>query len=884
MQLRSVRVRNIRSYEAAELRLPPGTTLLVGDVGAGKTSLLYAVEMTLFGFAEVDPTYLIRHHAPQAEVALTLAEGNHTYELRRRFRRRMVRGRESFQLESSVYSEDGVTRTYSATELRQRTIDLLGFPDNPSPRAHSDLWRWAVYIPQERMREVLAQNPSERLETVRKALGLEQFRLAAENAQLAAQELTRRSERRSAEAAGLAHYADEVRRWEAEAQRSSEEGQRARQAEADERFALDAADSTVRTLDGEVTRGEAARGEIDELGRREELLTVALERLESRRGEVTRRREELRRALSSRLQLEQELVQAVDSVSRLRTTREALRTEAAQRQGERGALEAARAAARAGEENLTAVDRELHQLTAEETAKAAELDRVQSEGPVREPPAPTPRSPGALGEELERVQAETDRRAGELARAELVGRDIDELLQQGRCPRCHQAVRPQEFEGHRDEAAQAVEAARQALANVVERRRGLEEERRSRERFERAHLSWVHAEERRSVARARFAEARDRRHTLEERRGRLVAERDSARQRARSLEPLAAEYEALVRRAEALDTDIEAAANRRQLLSTRVDRLAQATDELARLEGEEERLRIDRGERETERQELTARRAERDAIVRGLPRITQELEKARAGRRTIAGRLEALHALIGAAARSEAQAAEELRIAREGARRGEELERDAARLRRLAQWLGRSFRDAMVLLEQRLLARAQSEFERTFARYFHSLVDDPSLVARCDSAFSPAVEINGEWTPAEALSGGERTALALAYRLTLGHVVRAFGQLTLETLILDEPTEGFSPEQVVRMGELLDELGLPQVLLVSHEGGLASVADQVVRVRKEGGVSTLRTEGSAPPAAGEHRPAPVEAPRDPPARRRKRVRTLEDGRMEPPVS
>ncbi|MCI4360372.1 MAG: hypothetical protein L3J91_01575, partial [Thermoplasmata archaeon] len=173
----------------------------------------------------------------------------------------------------------------------------------------------------------------------------------------------------------------------------------------------------------------------------------------------------------------------------------------------------------------------------------------------------------------------------------------------------------------------------------------------------------------------------------------------------------------------------------------------------------------------------------------------------------------------------------------------------ATRHRELAQWFGQAFREAVLSLEHRLLARAQSEFEREFSRFFTILVEDPGLIARCDAAFSPAVEIDGEWTPAEALSGGERTALALAFRLALGQVVRGAGRLRLETLILDEPTDGFSPEQVVRMGELLEGLGLPQVLLVSHETQLSAIADRVVRVQKEGGRSQLvadETGGGAP--------------------------------------
>jgi exonuclease SbcC len=69
------------------------------------------------------------------------------------------------------------------------------------------------------------------------------------------------------------------------------------------------------------------------------------------------------------------------------------------------------------------------------------------------------------------------------------------------------------------------------------------------------------------------------------------------------------------------------------------------------------------------------------------------------------------------------------------------------------------------------------------------------------------------------------------------------GSLHLDTILLDEPTDGFSPEQVVRMGELLEELALPQVILVSHESQLAAIADRVVRVQKQDGRSFLENTG-----------------------------------------
>jgi DNA repair protein SbcC/Rad50 len=200
------------------------------------------------------------------------------------------------------------------------------------------------------------------------------------------------------------------------------------------------------------------------------------------------------------------------------------------------------------------------------------------------------------------------------------------------------------------------------------------------------------------------------------------------------------------------------------------------------------------------------------------------------------------------------EAARRVQAAERGRADRSELLREADDLEQKATWVSGPFRTSVLLMEQKLLAHAQATFEREFARYFASLVDDPALVARTDVAFTPAVTIEGEWTPAEALSGGERTSLALAFRLALARVVRSMGNLRLDTMLLDEPTDGFSPEQVVRMGELLEELALPQVIIVSHEGQLAAVADRVVRVRKQDGRSVL--SGPAISAPEEERPTP----------------------------
>ena len=91
----------------------------------------------------------------------------------------------------------------------------------------------------------------------------------------------------------------------------------------------------------------------------------------------------------------------------------------------------------------------------------------------------------------------------------------------------------------------------------------------------------------------------------------------------------------------------------------------------------------------------------------------------------------------------------------------------------------------------------------------------------------------------EFLSGGERTSVALAYRLALSQMVQQYSEAGPSSLILDEPTDGFSREQLGRVREILDEIANPQVVIVSHERELESMADQIYRVTKVDGESRI---------------------------------------------
>ena len=57
--------------------------------------------------------------------------------------------------------------------------------------------------------------------------------------------------------------------------------------------------------------------------------------------------------------------------------------------------------------------------------------------------------------------------------------------------------------------------------------------------------------------------------------------------------------------------------------------------------------------------------------------------------------------------------------------------------------------------------------------------------------------------------------------------------------MLDEPTEGFSTEQLDRVREVLSQLNVKQAIIVSHENKIESFVDRVIKIGKEEGMSKV---------------------------------------------
>ncbi len=156
-------------------------------------------------------------------------------------------------------------------------------------------------------------------------------------------------------------------------------------------------------------------------------------------------------------------------------------------------------------------------------------------------------------------------------------------------------------------------------------------------------------------------------------------------------------------------------------------------------------------------------------------------------------------------------------------------------------WIEDTFLPTLENIEKNVMSKVHTDFNSHFQKWFKLLIEGQTLSVSLDAQLAPLIEQNGHQTDYESLSGGERTAAALAYRLALNQVINNIvtNLNTKELIILDEPTDGFSSEQTEKLRDVIKELNMRQIIIVSHEQEIESFADTIITLAKQEHVSSI---------------------------------------------
>ncbi|MDO8643313.1 MAG: SMC family ATPase [Candidatus Woesearchaeota archaeon] len=713
MILRSLKLENIRSYTTGMVEFPEHRTVLSGDIGSGKSTILLAIEFALFGLrSDVTGAQLLRHGEKQGSVELSMnliPEPGRQVEVI--IRRALRRTKDAVQQDAgwfAVNTGSGWVKTDATpVELKAKIFELLGYPPELLTKSKTFLYRFTVYTPQEQMKQILLGSSEERLDTIRKIFGIDAYKTITANAATVARE-----------------------------------------------FRLRIRQETIRT-EG-----------IDADKKKHEEVQQKQHQFLLRRAVIEQEQAELAVQNAALQQREQELIQKQREAQQL-IQQEAVCT--AKEQGKKHEMHRGAEELKNQGEQQEKMRRLLppditpgiiQEEKKKSTADLMEKRRLQEDLEKQRTLLTTQRMTLVGKEQQLATMLETRQRA------------LERLTQLHECPQCKQGV----SEAHK----QAIREQEMPLMAQTEHE-----------------LKGVHDQK-------------------------ILQEHELSRVETEIQKLRLHEKEALQRAAEIVG------------IETTLLRLQDSGRQVAEKQQVLQQLEITIKELQNEQAHCKERMRAYEGIIEQHAQVQKELGELRAQERRCA--------IAGAEVKKEIENCTAQLTQLEGdIARKEALRKKLHQLSQIQTWLGEHLTRIAGLIEKEVLRTVYVQFDELFRNWFSMLVEDDLLQARLADDFSVLAEQNGYETTIEHLSGGEKTAVALAYRLALNKVINDLvSQIrTKNLLILDEPTDGFSAHQLDRLRVVLRELNAQQVIMVSHEQKMESLVDHVIRIEKRGHESVI---------------------------------------------
>jgi len=180
MLLKSLHLENIRSYNSLDLEFQKGKTLLSGDIGSGKTTILLAIEFALFGLIRgaLSGSALLRHGKQTGRVELEFEIDNKNIKISRILKKTTT----GISQDAGFIEIDGTRTDSTAVELKSKILEIIGYPEELLTKSKNLLFRYTVYTPQEEMKQILFETKEERLEKIRKLFDIDKYKKIKENA------------------------------------------------------------------------------------------------------------------------------------------------------------------------------------------------------------------------------------------------------------------------------------------------------------------------------------------------------------------------------------------------------------------------------------------------------------------------------------------------------------------------------------------------------------------------------------------------------------------------------------------------------------------------------------------------------------------------------
>ncbi|OIB58681.1 DNA double-strand break repair ATPase Rad50 [Natrialba sp. SSL1] len=904
MRVDRVRMLNFKCYGDADLTLERGVTVVHGVNGSGKSTLLEAVFFALYGSKALDDRTLddvITTGEDESEVELWFTHDNRDYHIERHLKLRGDRATttkcvletpedaiegardvrktvtELLRMDAEAFVNCAYVRQGEVNKLihaspgeRQDMIDdllQLGALEEYRERAsHARLGVKSVLDGQREvlddvrsqveqkeeqdLHETLNALESDRDELTEQIDHYEAQRDQAVETLETAQEVLERHEETREEIETLDEEIDDLQSKISETERDREDAKdeiRERKAKREE--LADERDELLADIEREVDPAAEDGAETS--------VEYHIDDLEERDEELQDDLADVRVSIQTKTETTDRLREEADD---LETRADEARTDADEIEAE---LETTESEIGDREEKLSELEDEIDELR----GRFADGDKDQDEDTADDLTVAFGEAEtrlAALESDREDVVAERNDLTADLRTVENTIEEGEALLEEGKCPECGQSVEDSphvDVLAEKREEAEELEAERETLAAEIEtiddRIEQVEDLREAERRVERLADNRDNVEQLLSQKRETIADRREQCGDLREEADELESEAESKREKATELESEVEEV-----RVELGQINGERSAIKETLQALR--RVREIADERAELDRQIETRR----ERRTDWQEMNEERRETLSAKRDRKRELEEefddsrVEAAREDRQNADTYIEQVEEKL--------DELEEQRDDVQGKIGGveeklDELERLRERLDAVeekCETLESLYDEAETLqttygeLRSDLRQQNVETLERLLNETFELVYQNDSYAAiDLDGDYQLTVyQKDGESLDPEQLSGGERALFNLSLRCAIYRLLAegVDGAAPMPPLILDEPTvflDSGHVTQLVSLVESMRDLGVEQIVVVSHDQELVGAADSLVRVEKDATSNRSRLERGEPPEA-----------------------------------
>jgi exonuclease SbcC len=765
LTLTKIVLKNIRSHEKSEIVFnPEGVIIIMGDVGAGKSSVLQAINYALFGSA--DYSNFLRNDTNSGYVILYIKIGEKELKIVRHITKDSKGNIKTKKVE--IQENDKEYHVQSHTDANQEIQRIIGLPQ--TDKKENPLWNYSFYLKQEHLRDVLdnsKKEQEERIKIIMKALGVDKYQNARNNAEILKKEIKYQKDMLS-------------RSIPPESEIQNKENQMVQYG------------NYLNSINQMLIDKESYKIEIEK--QKKEMESKYTEK-EKKKSEYEANEKNIHKTLDkTKLELDRFSKDIDIKENKLKDMKKTIPNEDIQSIN-----------VPFTEMFLKEKKKELTSYKSEYTSTKAKLENVSKDIEESKLQLKPSRAINVVREDIDNTKNKENELRDIISQNESKIRERESLIKNKICPTCKRPIVGEFLESTQSEIQKLKEEDAKLETNLKEIKLRLKELEKEKEES-------TKLEDIKKNVEKKEKNKRELENNLER-----LNERIQEILKSMNIKGGIEEAES------SIDSYLE--------LLTKKELIISYNNLKKDIENEKNSL-------EEKKKEILQLENELKEFKTKLAIISEEVSKAQSEKELLEKKYKEIEKEINDLKAQKISKENEIEKIKTELNKIGEAKKEIEKYKNHYKWLDEVFQPIVKNIESNIRQSIYGLFSESFEKYVNILLKDIPFKFEIDNE---SYGINLTYGDSKGSldtgpSGGERSSLALAYRFALNEVARQYHEIS-GFIILDEPTEGFSEEQLRRFNDLIENVTAKQKLIITHNNNLKGIGNQIIELTKENNVT-----------------------------------------------